>query len=323
MSFASSGPASSICARYAASAIGALSFLAALGGMVRIAPLVLRSQAALATVWPFARSVGYLALEASVLSGWSLGFVLAFAQMLDRGELRAYASLGVSPLGLLRRVSPPALLLTLILAWVGHRAGEDAHLPGLIVREHVQSAKAHCAARPEVAVEPVPLLAAAFVCVPGQAPRLVGQAPGQGWSYAAEQWDISDDLRVLRLQEVELTRAWSGFPVHVHARAIELRGLPTFLIPKLHPPLYRGLAIALAGLVSAFTAALWLLRIGRVASARPLPWLVALGLAGPLTALATSRGEALWHLLVSPVAAFIAICIIGVVWQSVATRHRQ
>jgi hypothetical protein len=319
---ASAGPASASATRYAAGAIGALGLISALAGLVRVAPLFLRSRAAFSTVWPFARSVAYLALEASVLAGWSLGFVLAFARMLDRGEVRAYACLGVSPLGQLRRLGLPVAVLTLLLAWAAYRAGEDAHLPGLVVREHVYNAKRHCAAQPSVAVEPVPLLSAAYVCVPGQAPRLLGKAPGQGWSYATEDWDISDDLRVLRLREVELTRLWNGFPVVVHAQAIELRGLPTFLIPTRHAPMMRSLAMALSGLVSALVGVLWMLRMGRIVSTRPLPWLIALGLSGPLAALATSRGEALWTLLVSPVAALAALCATGLTWQALQRPHQ-
>src|SRR5690242_9650968 len=74
-----------------------LALLALAAGGVRVLPWLLDPELPASIAWPFARSVATLALEASILVGWPVGWALAAFAIVERGEARVFATLGESP----------------------------------------------------------------------------------------------------------------------------------------------------------------------------------------------------------------------------------
>ena len=273
-----------------------LVLLAALvGAAVRLLPWVLDPSIPWATLAPFARSLLAIAVEAAVLVGWPVGWALAAARLVERGEAGVLASLGERPLQTVLRLAPQAAVFVAVLGVTSVALGRDAAAPGRIVGALLAEGRAACArpdggdvARP--ATHAVPFVAATWLCAPS-GPRLVGRTPIGGLVFTATGAQVSDDLRRIDLEDARLALPGSGaasLTFKVHVGTLTLRGLPPFAQASAIPPFLRALVVTTSGLAAASAAVLALLelrrrRVGTVAA-------VAVGAAGPLAALGALRG---------------------------------
>ena len=313
-----------------------LVLLAALvGAAVRLLPWVLDPSIPWATLAPFARSLLAVAVEAAVLTGWPVGWALAAARLVERGEARVLASLGERPSQTLFRLAPQATLFVVLLAFTSVALGRDAAAPGRIVGALLAEGRAACGPStaertPDGAPAPapvsppathaVPFVAATWLCAPGGA-RLVGKTPIGGLVFTATGARVSDDLRRIDLDDARLALAGStkdegALTFRVHVGTLTLRGLAPFAQASSLPPWLRALVVTASGLAAASAAVFALLelrrrRVGTVAA-------VAIGAAGPLAALGALRGLELripevasgawlFAFLLVPIAAVVAV----------------
>lgn len=281
-----------------ASVASLLVLLAALvGAAVRLLPWVLDKSIPWATLAPFARSLLAIAIEAAILTGWPVGWALAAARLVERGEARVLASIGERPVQTLFRLAPQAAVFTVLLAFTSLALGRDAAAPGRIVGALLAEGQAACGAPQDSALEApethaVPFVAATWLCAPGGA-RLVGRAPIGGVVFTATGAHVSDDLRRIDLEDARLalpgsTKSEASLAFRIHVGTLTMRGLAPWAQASAVPPWLRALVVTFSGLVAASAAVFALLelrrrRVGTVAA-------VAIGAAGPLAALGTLRG---------------------------------
>ena len=275
-----------------------LVLLAALvGAAVRLLPWVLDPSIPWATLAPFARSLLAIAIEAAILTGWPVGWAIATARLVERGEARVLASVGERPVQTLLRLAPQALLFTIMLAVTSLALGRDAAAPGRIVGALLAEGRAACgrsqdASEAAPATHAVPFVAATWLCAPSGA-RLVGRAPIGGVVFTAMGAHVSDDLRRIDLEDARLalpasTKAEASLAVRIHVGTLTMRGLAPWAQASSVPPWLRALVVTFSGLVASSAAVFALLelrrrRVGTVAA-------VAIGAAGPLAALGALRG---------------------------------
>lgn len=272
-----------------------LVLLAALvGAAVRLLPWMLDPTIPWATLAPFARSLLAVAVEAAVLTGWPVGWALAAARLVERGEARVLASLGERPSHTLLRLAPQAAVFVALLAFTSVALGRDAAAPGRIVGALLAEGRAACDVTVEApATHAVPFVSATWLCAQGSAPRLAGRTPIGGLVFTATGASVSDDLRRIDLDDARLavaatTKDEPNLTFRVHVRTLTLRGLAPFAQASSLPPWLRALVVTTSGLAAASAAVFALLelrrrRVGTVAA-------VAIGAAGPLAALGALRG---------------------------------
>jgi hypothetical protein len=276
-----------------------LVLLAALvGAAVRLLPWVLDPSIPWGTLLPFARSLVAVAVEAAVLVGWSVGWALAAARLVERGEARVLASLGEAPTQTLLRLAPQAVIFVALLGVTSIVLGRDAAAPGRIVGALLAEGKAACGAGSERAApttHAVPFVAATWLCAPDGA-RLVGRAPIGGVVFTATDARVSDDLRRIDLADARLalagpaggTKSEGNLTFRIRVGTLTLRGLAPWAQASAVPPLLRAAVVTSSGLAAASAGVFALLklrrrRVGTVAA-------VAIGAAGPLAALGALRG---------------------------------
>ena len=275
-----------------------LVLLAALvGAAVRLLPWVLDPSIPWATLAPFARSLLAIAIEAAILTGWPVGWAIATARLVERGEARVLASVGERPVQTLLRLAPQALLFAIMLAITSLALGRDAAAPGRIVGALLAEGRAACgqpqdASEAAPATHAVPFVSATWLCAPSGA-RLVGRAPIGGVVFTATGAHVSDDLRRIDLEDARLalpasTKAEASLAVRIHVGTLTMRGLAPWAQASSVPPWLRALVVTFSGLVASSAAVFALLelrrrRVGTVAA-------VAIGAAGPLAALGALRG---------------------------------
>jgi hypothetical protein len=299
MSVSSPDPIAPVAMRRAVVASALVLLVALVGAAVRLLPWVLDPSIPRATLAPFARSLLAVAVEAAILTGWPVGWALAAARLVERGEAGVLASLGERPLRTVVRLAPQAALFVALLGVTSVALGRDAAAPGRIVGALLAEGRAACA-RPDdtdpsrPATHAVPFVAATWLCAP-TGPRLVGRTPIGGLVFTATGARVSDDLRRIDLDDARLTLPGAagskGEPrltFRVHVRSLTLRGLAPFAQASSIPPFFRALVVTTSGLTAASAAVLALLelrrrRVGNVAA-------VAVGAAGPLAALGALRG---------------------------------
>lgn len=275
-----------------------LVLLAALvGAAVRLLPWVLDPTLPWATLAPFARSLLAVAVEAAVLVGWPVGWALAAARLVERGEAGVLASLGEAPSQTVTRLLPQAALFVAILGVTSVLLGRDAAAPGRIVSALIDEGRAACLqpdAREKPTTHAVPFVAATWVCAPGAGgPRLVGHAPIAGVVFTASDARVSDDLRRIDLDDARLAlpggaRGEGSLTFRIRVSTLSLRGLAPWAQASSIPPALRALTVTFSGVIAASAAVLALLklrrrRVGSVAA-------VAIGASGPLAALGALRG---------------------------------
>ncbi len=274
---------------------------ALVGAAVRLLPWVLDPTIPWTVLAPFARSLAAIAVEAAILTGWPVGWALAAARLVERGEAGVLASVGEAPAQTVSRLLPQAALFVAVLGVTSAVLGRDAAAPGRIVRALIDEGRAACAqesarstrsTRSTPATHAVPFVAATWICTPGT-PRLVGRAPIGGVVFTASGARVSDDLRRIDLDDARLalaasTKGEASLTFKIHVGTLTLRGLAPWAQASSVPPLLRAVVVTLSGLAAASAAVLALLklrrrRIGSVAA-------VAIGASGPLAALGTLRG---------------------------------
>jgi len=266
---------------------------ALVGAAVRLLPWVLDPTIPWAVLAPFARSLLAVAVEAAILTGWPVGWALAAARLVERGEAGVLASLGEAPTQTVSRLLPQAALFVAALGITSAVLGRDAAAPGRIVRALIDEGRSACvheAGRRTPATHAVPFVAVTWLCTPGT-PRLVGRAPLGGVVFTASGARVSDDLRRIDLDDARLalpSTSDEGLTFRLRVGTLTLRGLAPWAQASAVPPLLRATLVTLSGLVAASATVLALLtlrrhRIGTVAA-------VAIGASGPLAALGALRG---------------------------------
>lgn len=269
-------------------ASGALLACASAAACVRVLPWLLEPNLPTAVALPFARSLLVLACEAALVVGWPLGWALAAARLIDRGEARVLATLGESPTATARRLSVQGLALVSALGGVALLGGRDASAPGGVVQELLDEGERACAGAETRGAHVVPLVQASWLCAPGAAPRLVGRPPlaGGALTFSAARAHVSPDLGRFELSDARVVSG-NESRVHVHVGRLVLRGLPPFARASALPAWLRALLLGLASAGSAFLAVRGLLQRG---PRRQLTLhAVVIGVAGPLVALVALR----------------------------------
>lgn len=264
---------------------------AAVGGAIRVLPWVLDPTIAWGTLAPFAKSLVSVGIEAAVLTGWPVGWAVAAARLVDRGEARVLASLGEPPSRTVLRLAPQGAVFALALALTSLALGRDAAAPGRVVDALLAEGRAACLEAKAPETRGVPFVSATWLCDGGEA-RLVGRSPlGEGVVFTASDARVSDDLRRIDLDDARLAvlaPVGAERPgLRVRVRQLTLRGLAPWARASALPPALRALIVTLSAASAALAAVYALLRIrrrrlGAVAA-------VALGASGPLGALAVLR----------------------------------
>src|SRR5580692_2421257 len=104
---------------------GAVALVAGVGGAVRLLPWLLDPGVTFRLALPFARGLLALALEAALVVGWPIGWALATAEFVARGEARALATLGDSPAAATLRLLPQAAAFACVLGLVSFLGGRE------------------------------------------------------------------------------------------------------------------------------------------------------------------------------------------------------
>ena len=316
--------------RAAAGATALVVVAALVGAAVRILPWILDPQIAWATLAPFAKSLGAVAVEAAVLTGWPVGWALATGRLVERGEARVLATLGESPLRTLVRLAPQAAVFVAILASTSLALGREAAAPGGVVDALLAEGRVACEKGRSPSTRGVPFVSATWLCdgsASAGSPRLVGKAPLGGVVFTARDAHVSDDLRRIELADARLALpAPGGTNVRVHVGTLVLRGMAPWARAASLPPSLRAIVVTVSGLAAAFGAVYAVLRVRRRGSVEGSVAgiaAVSVGGAGALAALVTLRalelrmpdvgepGHARWlgTFAFVPIAALVAVAV--------------
>jgi hypothetical protein len=231
---------------------------AGLGGAVRLLPWLLDPGVTLRLALPFARGLVALACEAAILVGWPIGWALATASLVERGEARALATLGESPGSAVLRLGPQAAAFACALGLVSFLGGREASEPGRVVTDLVERGRETCGQVTRPSTYSVPFAGVTWLCTPGVEPRLVGRGPGglASAAFTAAGANVAGDLREIDLDDAHLVLG----AARVHVGSLRLLGLSPFAHASSVPPAARALALALAGAFAAAFSVVALLR---------------------------------------------------------------
>ena len=265
-------------------AAGVLAVSLVAGG-IRVLPLLLAPGVPLRLAPVLARGVLGVSLETALFVAPPIAWALATARLVDRGEARALFAGGVGPARIVASTWPAALVVALASALAGASWGRAASAPGRLARDLLGEARAACSsAAPPIAVE-VPLVGLAWVCLAGEAPRLVGAAPFAepqgGAMFSATALAVSDDLRGLEAHGLEL--ALPGGGPRLHASEATIHGLTPVGRASNLGVVARALLLGASAVIMAAFASAVILRDAIRSRVRAL----ALGTAGPAAALLT------------------------------------
>lgn len=261
---------------------------ALVGAAVRLLPWALDPSIPWATLRPFAWSLLAVAVEAALLTGWPVGWALATAKLVERGEAGVLASLGESPPRTVLRLAPQAFVFLVCLAIASVVLGREAAAPGRVVASLLAEGRAACERSPSGSarggrVHAVPFVGASWLCG-ASGPRLAGRTPMGGAVFSAAEARVSGDLRRLELDDARVALPGRGA---IHVDTLVLRGMTPWAQASAIAPWLRALVVALAGVASSAAVVLALLRLRRRAVG--VVGAVAVGAAGPLAALLTLR----------------------------------
>ncbi len=274
---------------YAISAVLLLSVAALVAAAVRVLPWLLDPALPAEVAEPFAKSLFTLAIEASVLTGWPLGWSVAMQRFSERGEARVLLLLGEAPRKTVGRLFPQGLALFAVLFFVSLSGGAQATAPGRVVNELIAKGRGACAASESPRAYAVPFAEVAWLCAGSAAstpPRLYGKPPAGlgGATFTAANVDVSGDLRRIDLKDARL---YAG-PLAVHVGSMRIRGLLPFARASALPPWLRASVLGLSAATSAALAA-WVMLRARARGGLGRLYAGGVGVAGPLVALATLR----------------------------------
>ncbi len=224
-----------------------------------------------------------MSLETALFVAPPIAWALAASRLVERGEARALFAVGVRPLRVIASGWPAALGVAAAAALAAAVWGREASAPGRALRDLLAEARTACAAASPPAVADVPLLGVSWVCLAGEPPRVVGEAPVGTGAFAATAIVVADDLRALQATDLEiLVPAAPDRPeARVHAAVASIHGLAPLgrasnLAAGTRAALLAASATALAALAGGLVLAAGIR--GRVAA-------FALGAAGPAAAL--------------------------------------
>lgn len=289
-------------------------------GAVRVLPLLLEPTVSLRLAVPLARGVLGMSLETALIIAPPLAWALSAANLVERGEARALAAIGVRPSRIVASAWPAALAVAAATSLAALSWGREAIAPGRLVRELVADARAACvdassasdtspalaaaspvAQRSAPAVVNIPSLGFSWVCFPGREPRIIGPAPLRHTDRAgardardadprapvlqASSIHLSDDLRSIHLQGATLAMPPSAPPPlassRLHAADVAITGLaPLGRASNISVPL-RALLLSVSAVTIAALAAVIVLAL----AVRSRALALATGLAGPSAAL--------------------------------------
>jgi len=207
-------------------ALGVL-LVAMFAGTVRVLPLLLAPGVPPRIASPLARGVLGVSLETALFVAPPLGWALAAARLVERGEARALAALGIRPARIVASAWPAALVMAICTAFAAASWGQEAAAPGRLARQLVSDARLACARAQSapLAVE-VPMVGISWVCFPGEPPRAVGRPPFGGRSaFTADSIQLADDLRALRLDGLQLVIPTEGPTARLRVAEARIHGL--------------------------------------------------------------------------------------------------
>lgn len=295
-------------ARMTMVAMAAVLGLGLAAAAIRLLPWLVSPTIPFRVAFPFAKGLAAASLEVALLVGPPLGWALAAALLVERGEARALHAVGIGPLRLVASTIPLALALAAFGALASASSGRSAHAPGRLAGDLIDEARAACVeARPAPCAVDVPLVGATWLGIGETPPRLVGSLPGPSETpFTASEIRIGDGLDTLALHDLRV-RLDRGLPMRLHVERAFVRGLRPFARPSKLGESARAILFTGTGGLLALIAGWAVLRseiAGRVQ-------VIALGVAGPVAALgafsAIERGTvpALAYLVV-PLAAAVA-----------------
>ncbi len=240
------------CARAILLSVMSVLVLATGAAVVRLLPWLLSPEVPLLVALPFAKALWAVALEASFLVGVPAGCAFGAALLVERGELRALASLGASPFrlaaGVAAWLAPLAVLaLSATLAW---QAGIDQ--PGRFARSLIERARNGCDAGGQRSVA-VPVVGVTWLCFEGRPPRVTGPVPNSGeraW-FSAASISLSDDFTAFRARDVYVgsVHPQSKFRLGLRVKSAHVSGLPAWGNASASSSVERAVAVALVVLL--------------------------------------------------------------------------
>lgn len=250
------GPLTRVSIWFAVVCIAALFLVAAAGAAVRLLPWLLAPGVPFAVAVPFARALATRALEIAMLIGMPVGFGIAGARFVDRGEARALHAIGVSPARMILQIIPAAVALALSYVAIG---GAPYESPGRFATALVQEGRDTCARVSDKRAVEVPLVGVTWLCFPTARPVVTGRVPGMsaGTWFTATTLSPNDDLTRIDLSELRVAmRAQHGIgPFNIHAHSATIAGLPAWGRPSTLRPYTRAALIAATAVLVALVAA--------------------------------------------------------------------
>ncbi len=197
-----------------------LSLFCVVGGL-RLWPRISDQHLPLSLIWPFARPLLAAGLELSFLV--SLPIALGVSASLRFARTQGVASW--------RTTAVATALLVVVLGTLSFGVSSSLDgggtSPGQLAAELVASARQSCVESGPTAEVNVPLLGFSWSCERDRAPLLRGRAPlGQQARFEAAAIELSDDLKRISLDRLELDFNAPTFPVRIHAAHATVSGLP-------------------------------------------------------------------------------------------------
>jgi hypothetical protein len=230
--------------------------VATLAGAVRVLPWVVAPNVPLRVALPFGRALFAVGLETTLLCAPPIGWALACATLVERGEARALFAIGLGPGRLVRQTAVPALGFAALAAVAALAWGTEAAAPGRLARSLVDQSRRSCAGEVAPRAAHIPFVGVTWLCFEGRAPRLSGELPGGGGTFTAADLTISDDLRSLQFSDMHLLLGERG-NLRLHVRDAHVGGLSPWgrasnLLPALRAGLLSSTGMCLAWLVSIY-----------------------------------------------------------------------
>jgi hypothetical protein len=243
-----------------ATALAALSILAVatLAGAIRVLPWIVAPNVPLRVALPFARALFAVGLETTLLCAPPIGWALAAATLVERGEARALFATGVGPARIVRATALPALGFATLAALSALAWGTEAAAPGRLARSLVEQSRRACAGEVAPRAAYIPFVGVTWLCFEQNQPRLSGTLPGGSGTFTAADLAISDDLRSLDFDDMRLSFGEAG-SIKVSARQAHVTGLSPWGRASNLRPAVRAVLLSGAGTAFAFLAALYVL----------------------------------------------------------------
>jgi hypothetical protein len=232
--------------------------VATLAGAIRVLPWVVAPNVPLRVALPFARALFAVGLETTLLCAPPIGWALACATLVERGEARALFALGLGPGRVVRQTALPAIGFAALAALSALAWGTEAAAPGRLARSLVEQSRRSCSGEVAPRAAHIPFVGVTWLCFEGRAPRLSGALPGGGGTFSAADLTISDDLRALHFSDMRLLLGQGG-DIRLNVHEANVTGLsPWGRASNLRPAL-RAFLLSSTGMGLALLASLYVL----------------------------------------------------------------